>query len=60
MSRTLNEGVIVPTALYGADSWGMRIVERRKVNVLETVFENWLEYHEWTELGMKRCIGELK
>ena len=32
-----NEGVIiiVPTALYGAEAWGMRSAERRKVNVLE-------------------------
>ena len=29
------EGVIVPTALYGAEAWGMRSAERRKVNVLE-------------------------
>ena len=28
------EGV-VPTALYGAEAWGMRSAERRKVNVLE-------------------------
>ena len=31
----LYEGVIVPTALYGAEACGMRSVERRKVNVLE-------------------------
>ena len=31
----LYEGVIVPMALYGAEAWGMRIVKRRKVNVLE-------------------------
>ena len=31
----LYEGVIVPTALYGAEAWGMRSCERRKVNVLE-------------------------
>ena len=31
----LYEGVIVPTALYGAEGWGMRSAERRKVNVLE-------------------------
>ena len=30
----LYEGVIVPTALYGAEAWGMRSAERRKVNVL--------------------------
>ena len=29
------EGVIVPTPLYGAEAWGMRNAERRKVNVLE-------------------------
>ena len=33
--KCLNEGVIVPTALYGAESWGMRSAQRRKVNVLE-------------------------
>ena len=31
----LYEFVIVPTALYGAEAWGMRSAERRKVNVLE-------------------------
>ena len=29
------EGVIVPTALYGAEACGMRSAGRRKVNVLE-------------------------
>ena len=33
--KCLYEGVIVPTALYGAEPWGMRIAERRKLNVLE-------------------------
>ena len=33
--KCLYEGVIVPMALYRADSWGMRSAERRKVNVLE-------------------------
>ena len=31
----LYEGVIVPTALYGAEASGMRSAERMKVNVLE-------------------------
>ena len=49
------EGVIVPTALYGAEAWGMRSAERMKVNVLEMRFlEVWLECHDWIELGMKR------
>ena len=33
--KCLYEGVIVPTALYGAEAWGMRSAKRRKVNVLE-------------------------
>ena len=33
--KCLYEGVFVPTALYGAEAWGMRSAERRKVNVLE-------------------------
>ena len=32
--KCLYEGVIVPTPLYGAEAWGMRSAERRKVNVL--------------------------
>ena len=33
--KCLYEGVIVPTALYGAEALFMRSDERRKVNVLE-------------------------
>ena len=33
--KCLYEGVILPTALYGAEAWGMRSAERRKVIVLE-------------------------
>ena len=33
--KCLYGGVIVPTALYIAEAWGMRSAERRKVNVLE-------------------------
>ena len=33
--KCLYEGVIVPTALYEAEAWGMRSAERRKANVLE-------------------------
>ena len=30
--KCLYEGVIVPSALYGAEAWGMKGAERRKVN----------------------------
>ena len=33
--KCLYEGAIVPMALNGAEVWGMRSAERRKVNVLE-------------------------
>ena len=33
--KCLYEGVILLTPLYGAEAWGMRSAERRKVNVLE-------------------------
>ena len=31
--KCLYRGVIVPTALYGAEAWSVRSAERRKVNV---------------------------
>ena len=59
--KCLYEGVIVPTALYGAEAWGMRSAERRKVNVLEMkCLRGWFDCHEWIEFGMKRCVGELE
>ena len=33
--RRLYEGVIVPTVLYGAETWGLRVAEKRRLNVLE-------------------------
>ena len=33
--KCLYEGVIVQTAFFGAEAWGKRSAERRKVNVLE-------------------------
>ena len=33
--KCLCEGIIVPTALYGAEALGMRTAVRRKVNVLD-------------------------
>ena len=59
--KCLYEGVIVPTAWYGAEAWGMRSAERRKVIVLEMqCLRVWLECLEWIELRMKSCVGELE
>ena len=33
--KCLYEGVIAPMALYGAEAWGKRSAERRKVKFLE-------------------------
>ena len=35
MRECLREGVIKPTALYGAEAWGISSADRRKINVLE-------------------------
>ena len=59
--KCLYEGVIVPTACYATEAWGMRSAERRKVNVLEMkCLRSWLECHEWIELGVRRYVGELE
>ena len=60
--KCLYEGVIVPTALYGAEAWGMRSADRRKVNVLEMKCLRSLVRvsRVWLELGMEKCLGELE
>ena len=35
VKKCLYEGIIVPMVLYGAEAWGIRSAERRKVNVIE-------------------------
>ena len=48
-------GVIVPTGLHGAEAWGMRRAERRKVNVLDMkCLRSLVEVSQWIELGMER------
>ncbi len=38
MSARLYEGVVVPTALYGAETWNMGAAERKRVNVMAMRF----------------------
>ena len=33
--KALYEGVVIPTVLYGSETWGLREAERRKLDVLE-------------------------
>ncbi len=33
--KRLYEGVVVPTALYGAETWNMRAAESKRLNVME-------------------------
>ena len=35
VKRVLYEKVIVPTATYGSECWGMKVSERQKLNVLK-------------------------
>ncbi len=34
--KRLHEGVVVPTALYGTETWNMGAAEKRRLNVMET------------------------
>ena len=48
-------------ALYGAETWGMRSTERRKVNVLEMkCLRSLAGVSRMGRVGMKRCVGELE
>ena len=59
--KCLYEGVIAPTALYGAEAWGMRSVKRKKVNVLEKKrLKSLVGVSGMDELGMKRCVEKLE
>ena len=33
VKKALYEKVVVPTVMYGAESWGMKVTERQKLNV---------------------------
>ena len=33
--KVLYEKVVVPTVMYGSESWGMEVTERQKLNVFE-------------------------
>ena len=33
--KVLYEKVVVPTVMYGSESWGMKVTERQKLNVFE-------------------------
>ena len=59
--KCVHEGVIVPTALYEAEAWGMRTAERKNVNVLEMkCLRSLVGVSRMDKLGMKSCVGELE
>ena len=35
IKKVLYEKVVVPTVMYGSDSWGMKVTERQKLNLFE-------------------------
>ena len=35
VKRGLYESIIVPTALYGAETWGMKAADKKRLNVME-------------------------
>ena len=58
--KCLYKGVNVSTALYGAETWGMRTAERRKVNVLEMkCLRSLIGVSRMDSIRNEECIGEL-
>ena len=58
--KCLYERVIIPTALYGIEAWGIRSAESRKVNALEMkCLRSLVGVSRMNRLGMRRCVGEL-
>ena len=35
VKKVLYEKVVVPPVMYGSESWGMKVIERQRLNVLE-------------------------
>ena len=59
--KCIYERVIVPTALYGAEAWGMRSAERRKVNVLEMkCLRSLVGVSRMDKVTNEWCVGELE
>ena len=59
--KFLYERVIVSTALYGAEAWGMRRAERRKVKFLEMkCLRSLVGVSRVNRVRNKRCVGELQ
>ena len=61
VKKCLYEGVIVPTAMYGAEAWDMRSAERRKVNVLEMkCLRSLIGVSRMDRVRNEECVGELE
>ena len=44
----------MPTVMYGSESWGMKVTERKKLNVFEMkCLRSITVYLGWIGLGMK-------
>ena len=49
--------VNVQMVLYRAEAWGVRYVERRKVNVIEMkCLTSFVGVSRWIEFGIKWCV----
>ena len=44
VKKILYEKVVMPTVMYGSESWGMKVTERQKLNVLEMKMS---EEYDW-------------
>ena len=59
--KCLYEGVIVPTALYGAEARGMGSAERTKMNVVDMkCLRNLVGVSRMDRVRNEWCVGELE
>ena len=55
VKKVLYEKVVMPTVMYGSESWDMKVTERQKLNVFEMEMseEYGLVYLGWIGIRMK-------
>ena len=60
VKRRLYEGVVVPTGLYGAETWNLGAKERRRLNVTEIrCLRSMCGVTHMDRVSDRKCAGEL-
>ena len=52
VKKVLYEKVVVPTVMYGSESWGMKVTGRQKLNVFEMKCLRSMTGVSWLDVGL--------